>query len=229
MDWFEPLGREGRVEVTELIGVHALGARTRAEPARTVDLATTTVAGRSLVVSATGARRAAVVDGAVVASIDLTLRPGVEPSGGWSKPLELDGRDFTAGVRSDASRGSRLRGPLRYLHLGGPGRSWVWHFIGGTLAGERLVLARGDAPGGDVVVSTHPAAQGRSMGNPRGGATADAHVTSWTAASVLGEVVLAELLVTAKLDGLVDYRAARIAEGVQELVGYVPRVEGNTE
>jgi hypothetical protein len=169
------------------------------------------------------------VDGTAVASVDLTLRPEAEEPGGWSKPLELDGAAFTATVRRDPSRGSRLRGPLLYVHLAGPGRRWVWHFVGGTLAGERLVLARGEVPGGEAVVSTHPAAQGRSMGNPRGGATRDTHVTTWTAGAALGEVVLAELLAAAKLDGLVDYRAARVAEGVQELVGYVPRIEGNTE
>ena len=229
MDWFEPLGREGRIEVTELLTLDRLGASTRAEPTRTFDLAATAVAGRSLVVSATGVRRAATVDGAVVATIDLTRRPEVEGPGGWSKTLELDGGHFSASVRSDPSRGSRLRGPLRHLHVAGPGRSWVWHFVGGTLAGEQLVLVRGEEPGGDAVVATHPAARGRSVGNPRGGATADSHVTSWTAGAALGEVVLAELLAVARLEGLVDYRAARIADGVQELVGYVPRVEGNTE
>ncbi|HEX7717072.1 MAG TPA: hypothetical protein VF416_07275 [Marmoricola sp.] len=228
MEWVEPLGREGRIEVEELVRYDELGRRTTAEPTREIVLATTEVAGHTVACAATGRHRTMSVDGAVVAVLDLERRPEVE-GGGWAKPVGLDGSSATVEVRSDASAGSRLRGPLRYLHVDGAGRSWTWHFVGGTLAGERLVLVRGDAPGGPAVVSTHPAGQGRSLGNPRGGAGPGTHVTSWTAEASLGEVVLAELLVTAKLDGLVDYRAARLAEGVQELTGYVPRVEANTE
>ena len=91
------------------------------------------------------------------------------------------------------------------------------------------MLVRGDEPGGEPVVTTHPAADGRALGNPTGGAGVDRHVTAWTADATFGEVALAELLATSRLDGLVDYRAARMVEGAQELAGYAPRAEGNTE
>jgi hypothetical protein len=107
--------------------------------------------------------------------------------------------------------------------------AWVWHFVGGRMAGEQLVLAHGAEPGDEAVVTTYPAARGRSLGNPKGGAARDRHVTSWTADAVLRDVVLAELLATAGLGGLVDYRAMRVAEGAYELLGYAPRLEGNTE
>jgi hypothetical protein len=229
VDWTAPTGTPGEVEVAELVRFDALGRSSRAEPLRCVDLAVAEVAGRSLRCSAIGWRRTMLLDGEVVAMIDVERRPDQVREGGWTRPLELDGAAYSVSVRTDATRGSRLRGALRYLHVDGETDHWVWHFVGGRLAGERLVLSRGDRPGGEAVVTTCPAGQGRSLGEPRGGATFDRHVTSWTAAAELREVVLAELLTTARLDGLVDYRAARIAEGVQELTGYVPRMEGNTE
>ena len=141
--------------------------------------------------------------------------------------MELFGERTRVTMCSDSSRGSRLRGPLRYLSIA-DGR-WCWYFRGGRAAGEELVLSRGREPGRDPVVRTFPAAQGRSLGKTTGGASVDRHVTRWEEGAELREVVLVELLATAKLDGLVDYRAARMMEGVQEMTGYVPRVEGNTE
>jgi len=226
-DWTVALGAPGTIVVTELVRYDDLGRSSRERPGALIELASTEVAGRRLACTTLGWRRLGSVDGQVAATLDLERRPGEVEGGGWSKPMELLGEQTRATLCTDSSRGSRLRGPLRYLSVG-DGR-WCWHFVGGRTAGEELVLARGREPGGDPVVRTFPAAQGRSLGRTAGGATFDRHVTSWSSDAELREVLLAELFATAKLDGLVDYRAARVMEGVQELTGYVPRVEGNTE
>jgi len=224
-----PIGSPGTVEVTELVRSDVLGRSSKDEPERQVELALAEVAGRRLRVTATGWRRTALLDDEVVALIDVERRSEEARDGSWIKPLELAGTTYSVEMRSDAAHGSRLRGPLRYLHVDGEADGWVWHFVGGRRAGEQLVLSRGDVPGSEPLVRTFPAGQGRSLGNPRDGATMDRHVTSWEEPAQLREVVLAELLATARLDGLVDYRAARLAEGFQELTGYVPRIDGNTE
>lgn len=224
-----PIGGPGTVEVTELVRHDALGRTSKDEPERQVELAAADVAGRRLRLAATGWQRTALLDDEVVALLDVERRAEEAGDGSWIKPLALAGTTYSVEIRTDVAQGSRLRGPLRFLHIGGAADGWVWHFVGGRMAGEQLVLSRGDAPGAEPVARTFPAGQGRSLGEPRGGATMDLHVTSWEAPAQLREVVLAELLATAKLDGLVDYRAARLAEGFQELTGYVPRIEGNTE
>lgn len=222
-----PIGSPGTVHVVELVRYDDLGRRTTEQPEIALDLSRTEMAGRVVSCLATGWRRSAAVDGDVLVSLDLERDPGATEEGGWSKPVDLFGEPTRVTLRSDSGRGSALRGPLRYLEIG-DGR-WCWHFVGGRVAGEQLVLTRGAEPGGEPVVTVWPAAQGRALGKPKGGATADRHVTSWTSDASLGEVVLAELLAGAKLDAIVDYRAARMTEGVQELTGYVPRPEANTE
>lgn len=226
-DWSTPLGTEGQVAVQELVRYDDLGRLVRDRPLERVELSRVEVAGHLLVCAAIGWARLASVDGAVVASLDLQRRVDQDEEGGWSKPIELFGRSTRATLRHDDHRGSRLRGPLRFLTIGDG--AWCWHFLGGRVAGERLVLGRGSCPGGEPLVTTYPAVQGRSMGKASGGATSDRHVTSWLPTAGIADLVVAELFAAARLDGLVDYRAARLAGGVQELVGYVPRVEGNTE
>jgi hypothetical protein len=229
MDPSAPLGGPGTIEVTELLGYDRLGRSSVAEPATRFELSSTTVAGLTVRCASVGWHRLVSVGEQVVADLDLERRPQEVEEGGWTKPLVLFGTEGTVAVRTDVTRGSPLRGALRYLQVETGADAWVWHFVGGRVAGEQLVLAHGAEPGRDPVVTTYPAAQGRSLGNPRGGAAFDRHVTSWTADAVLRDVVLVELLATAKLDGLVDYRPARVAEGVQDLVGYVPRPDANTE
>jgi hypothetical protein len=223
------LGEPGTIPVQELLRFEQLGRYTVAEPTARFELSSTQVVGSTLRCSAVGWHRLVSVDDDRVADLDLERRRAEVDAGGWEKALVLFDTPYRVRVCTDPTRRSRLRGALRFLRVEGGGDSWVWHFVGGRAAGEQLVLAPGAAPGSDPVVTTYPARQGRSWGEPRGGATFDRHVTSWTAGASLRELVLAELLATAKLDGLVDYRAARVVEGVQELVGHVPRPDANTE
>ena len=224
---WEPIAEGGRVDVTELLAAEALPRYFAQDQDVELELAGTTIAGRPVEVAARWQRRLARCDGAVLAELDLSGAP--DPAGGSRKVVRLDGSVGSVLLQTDESRRSRLRGTLRFLRVEAAGRTWVWHFEGGRAAGERLVLSRGRTPGdGEPLATTHPAARGRALGNPTGGATVDTHVTSWTPAAGLGDVVLAELLVCARLDGLVDYRPSRIAAGVGELVDLVPRPEPNT-
>jgi len=227
--WSDPVAGPGTIEVVELVRHTDLGRRAKERPADLVELAATDVAGRRLACRAGGWRRVAAADGETVVTLDLERLPGEVDLTRWRKSLEFFGERGEASLELNRARGSRLRGPLRFLRVSAAGAQWCWHFAGGRAAGERLVLARGDEPGGEPMVTTHPAQDGRALGSPTGGAGVDRHVTTWAADASFGEVVLAELLATSHLDGLVDYRAARLVEGTQELIGYAPRAEGNTE
>ena len=225
----DPVPGPGTIEVVELVRYTDVGRRTKERPTELVELSVTEVAGRRLTCAAVGWSRIAAADGDTVITLDLERLSDDGDVTSWRKPLEFFGEHGEASLVSDRARGSRLRGPLRFLRVTGVGAQWCWHFVGGRAAGEQLVLVRGDEPGGEPVVTTHPAAQGRALGNPTGGASVDRHVTSWAADASFGEVALAELFATSRLDGLVDYRAARVVEGAQELTGYAPRADGNTE
>lgn len=223
---WEPLGDAGAAEVRELLALEALSRYFAADRDAELDLARTTVAGRPLEVGARWQLRSAVCAGV---SVELDLSGEPDPAGGYRKTLRAPGSQGSVVLQTDETRRTRLRGALRFLRVQLDDRSWVWHFDGGRAAGERLTLCRGDLPGdGAPVVTTYPAARGRSLGNPKGGATLDTHVTSWSADASLGELVLAELLATCRLDRLVDYRPSRIAEGVGELIELLPRPEANT-
>jgi hypothetical protein len=227
--WSEPVGAPGTIEVVELVRYADLARRTKERPDELVELSATEVAGRQVACGALGWRRIAAADGDAAVELDLQRLPDEVDVTRWRKSVELFGEHGEVTLESDREQGSRLRGPLRFLRIDGAGVQWCWHFVGGRAAGERLVLVRGDLPGGEPVVTTYPAQDGRSLGNPTGGAAVDRHVTSWAGEASFGEIVLAELLATSRLGGLVDYRAARVVEGTQELIGYAPRAEGNTE
>ena len=202
---WEPIAEGGRVEVTELVAVEALSRYFAQDQDAELQLARTTIAGRSVEAVARWQRRLVRCDGVVLAELDLSGAP--DPTGGYRKVLRVEESAGSVLLETDDSRRSRLRGALRFLRVEAAARTWVWHFEGGRAAGERLVLSRGRTPGdGEPLATTHPAARGRALGNPTGGATVDTHVTSWTPAAGLGDVVLAELLACARLDRLVDYR-----------------------
>ena len=227
-DWWQPLAVAGDVSVTELLPVEALPRYFAADQGVALELARATVAGQPVEVGARWQLRFARCAGTVLAELDLSGAP--DPAGGYDKVLRLGDASGSVVLRTDESRRSRLRGALRFLHVEAAGRDWVWHFEGGRAAGERLVLSPGRTPGeGPALVTTHPAARGRALANPTGGASVDSHVTSWVPEAGLGDVVLAELLATTRLDGLVDYRPSRIAEGVSELLDLAPRPEANTQ
>ena len=225
--WWDPLAESGEVAVTELLAVESLPRYFAADQDVELELARLTIAGEQVEVGARWQKRFARYAGTDLVELDLSGAP--DPTGGYDKALRLGESVGSVVLRAGESRRFRLRGALRFLQVEVAGLSWVWHFEGGRAAGERLVLSRGHAPGeGPALVTTHPAARGRSLGNPTGGATVDTHVTSWAPEAGPGDVVLAELLATARLDALVDYRPSRIAEGVSELIDLVPRPEANT-
>jgi hypothetical protein len=225
--WWEPVGERGHARVRELLAPQALPRYFAEDRSVELELAGAEVAGRSVDLVARWQVRIARCGGLALAELDLSGGP--DPAGGYDKVLRVLGSTGSVVLQVDESRRSRLRGSLRFLRVEAAGRAWVWHFDGGRAAGERLVLSPGRLPGdGPALVTTHPAARGRSLANPTGGATVDTHVTSWAPQASLVDVALAELLATARLDGLVDYRPSRIAEGVGELLDLVPRPEGNT-
>jgi hypothetical protein len=226
-DWAEPLGDAGQVAVHEPVppeqAVRLLGTA----PDLEVALGRAELPGRALELVARGPARFARCAGETVAVLDLSGPP--DPTGGFYRPVRILGEAGRATRRTDETRMSRLLGALRYLHLAVGDEVWVWHYAGGRTAGERLVLCPGDVPGAAALVTTHPSAHGRSLGNPTGGATADTHVTRWTARARPVDVLLAELLASSWLGALVDYRPARIAGGFTELLGSAPRPDANTE
>lgn len=200
-----------------------------ADPETELALGRTDLGGHVLDLRARRLLRVIRSGGQTLATLDLTGPPA--PSGGWSKPMTMLGAAGLVAQHIDEGRRSRLRGALRYLHVAVGDRSWVWHFEGGRVAGERLVLRIGDHPAdaGEPIVVTHPSAMGRSLGSLGGGATADTRVVAWARTAAPADVVVAELCAMSKLDGLVDYRASRVAEGFGELLDHLPRAEGNTQ
>jgi hypothetical protein len=228
VDWWAPLRSAGRLEVRELLSPDSWVRYFAADPEASFELATFWLLGGELRVSARRSSRSVSCDDQVIGELDFSAVP--DPAGGWEKPLTLFGTPGLATRHADEDRGSRVRGPLRFLRIASGQRRWVWHFEGGRAAGERLVLSRAEAPGAAApLVTTYPAGHGRRLGNPQGGATWDAHVTDWHADASAAEVVLAELLAVARLDGLVDYRPARVAGGFSELLHLAPRAEANTD
>jgi hypothetical protein len=228
VDWWQPIGEPGRLDVRELLSPAVWPRYFAADPDVELELGHADLRGRTLDFDARRPTRVVRCEGEVIAELDLFGPPDV--TGGWQKAITILGTRGEGVLQTDESRTSRLRGALRYLQVTVGEHAWVWYFEGGRAAGERLVLARGNRPGqGAAVVGTHPAAQGRVLGNPKGGATTDTRVTSWEPAACVAEVGLAELLAMARLDALVDYRPARIADGISELLDVLPRSEGNTE
>jgi hypothetical protein len=227
-DWLAVLGDAGRIEVTELLHPDSWGRSLAADHEAELELARTSLDGEQVRVVGRWMRRSLRAPDDLLAEIDLSGDP--QPSGAFRKVLWLQGASGSVEVHTDETRPSRLRGALRYLRIAVGEQAWVWHFEGGRAAGERLVLARGEQPGtAPAVVTTYPASHGRHLGNPHGGATADRHVTHWEPDANALEVALVELLAVSRMDGLVDYRPARIAEGFGELLGVAPRPDANTE
>jgi hypothetical protein len=229
VDWWRPFGAPGRTAVQELLDPAVWQRYFAADPELELDLGRTVLGEQALDLRARRLLRVVRCAGQTVATLDLSGPPDL--TGGWDKGVTLLGTAGRVARRTDESRRSRLRGALRYLHVAAGDRSWVWHFEGGRVAGERLVLRAGEQPAdaGAPLVVTHPSAMGRSLGSLSGGATADTRVVTWTEGAALVDVVVAELCAMAKLDGLVDYRASRVAEGFSELLDHLPRADGNTE
>lgn len=229
LDWSAPLGSPGRLEVEELLRPDRWASYFAQAPGQEIELAHWSIAEEQVHVAASRGHRLARVGRLVLA--DLVLDSGPPGDGTvWEKPLLLLDRRCTVRRRVDREHGSRLRGPLRYLEVTGTTQRWVWHFEGGRVAGERLVLRRGEQPlDGPVLVTVWPSSQSRGLGNPSGGASETGHVTAWSADASPIEVLLAELFATARLDGMVDYRAARVADGLSELLEQAPHADPNAE
>jgi hypothetical protein len=226
-DWWRPTGEPGRAEVRELLSPDAWHRYFAEDPGIELELGRAEVGELVLDLGARSMSRFVRAAGAEVVVLDVSGPPDF--SGGWQKAVRVLDGPGEALLRTDETRPSRLRGALRYLLISTATRSWVWHFEGGRTAGERLVLSRGEEPGGPPLVETWPASHGRSLGSLRGGATVDTHVTCWGAEASAAEVALAELLAVSRLDRLVDYRPTRIASGFGELIDLLPRAEPGTE
>lgn len=225
--WWEPIGAPGRLEVHEPVAPEDVHRRLVAAPTAEVPLGQAAIGGHAVEYVALGRTRFARADGERIALLDLSAP--ADPAGAFRRPVVVLGDPGEAVLDEDADLGGRLRGPLRFLRITAGSRTWVWHYAGGRAAGERLVLVSGDRPGADGGrVVTHPSARGRSLGNPTGGASADTHVTAWTADAAPAEVLLVELLATTWLGALVDHRMARVAAGAAELLAAAPRPDANT-
>lgn len=226
-DWWGPLGEAGRLEVHEPMAPADL-QRLLARSADTeIRLGHTDLRGQRLEFVARGRARRVRLGAETVALLDLS--GPADLTAAFHRPITVLGETGEAVRHEDDERGSRLRGALRYLRISIADRVWVWHYAGGRTAGERLVLGRGDTPSDAApIVTTYPSARGRALGNPKGGATAETHVTSWAPGAAAAEVLLVELLASTWVGRVVDYRPTRIAEGVSELLGVAPRPDANT-
>ena len=155
--------------------------------------------------------------------MDFRPTPQEKKFGDWVKPLHLVGEELvvTQGKVKEGGRRARLRGAVRFLSIRGQGRSWVWHFDGGVVAGRRLVLCRGDLPGeGEPVVTTVPASAGRGLGHVERHQQVDTHITRWQPAATAAELALVELLTVSGLHHNID----RVPSQIAKELGWVPRL-----
>jgi hypothetical protein len=223
VDWWAPLGDEGELRVVHLLDE---GARERVigtDGPGEVAAAALEVAGRGLTAVAGFKHLALSSADEVVAEVDFRPTPQEKKFGDWVKPLHLVGEELvvTQGKAKEGGRRARLRGAVRFLSIRGQGRSWVWHFDGGVVAGRRLVLCRGDLPGeGEPVVTTVPASAGRGLGHVERHQQVDTHITRWQPAATAAELALVELLTVSGLHHNID----RVPSQIAKELGWVPRL-----
>jgi hypothetical protein len=223
MDWWAPLGDPGEVRVVQLLDDAAKERVIGKEGPAEVLAATLTVGGQGLSVTGRYKHMAVSSGDDVVAEVDFRPTPQETKFGDWVKPLHLVGEELvlTHGKVKDHGRRARWRTGLRYLSIQGPGRSWVWHFDGGVVAGRRLVLCPGELPGqGEPVVTTVPASAGRGLGQVERHQAVDTHITRWQPAATAAELALVELLTLAGLHHDIDHISSQIAKEL----GWLPRL-----
>jgi hypothetical protein len=218
-DWLAPLGTAGRMQVRELVldeSVHQRALRT--EDVREIALAEISLLGRALTAEV-GHRTYRLRDGD-----DVVARLG-PPSGRgvpWTGDLAGQGLTLThERVDLQPDPGSKAQQVL-FLLVRSAEHSWVVHYVGGRLAGDHLVISRGDVPfSSPAVVTCVPAARSRDLPRPRlrRRDPADEHATSWTAEATGAEVALAELVVLAGLHNHVDHLAAAFAGTARDVAG----------
>ena len=207
MDWWAPLGDEGELRVVQLmdqvVRQRVIGTEGQGE----VLTATLEIAGVALCAVSSYKHVALSAGTEVLAAVDFRPTPQERRPGDWVKPLHLVGEELaiTRGKAKDGGRQGRLRGAVRFRGIQGGGRSWVWHFEGGLMAGRRLVLSRGERPGEEEpVVTTVPASAGRGMGHGERHQQLDTHVTRWRPEATAAELALVELLTLAELHHQID-------------------------
>lgn len=219
VDWQAPLATAGRMQVRELVpdaSVHERALRT--EDVREVALAEISLLGRSLTAEVGhGAYRLRDGDDVVA-----RLCPPEGKGAPWTG--DLAGRGLTLShERADLQREPGAKAEqVQFLRVRSDAQSWVVHYVGGRLAGEELVVSRGDVPHGSAaVVTCVPAARSRDLPRSRlrRRHPADEHTTSWTAEATAAEVALAELVVLAGLHNHVDYLAAAFAGTARDIAG----------
>jgi hypothetical protein len=223
MDWWAPLGDAGELRVVELLDDGARDRVIGTEGHAEVLAATLTVAGRRLSVTARYKHVTVLTGDEVVAEVDFRPTPQEKKFGDWAKPLHLAGEELvvTQGKVKDEGRRARWRGSVRFLSIQGQGRSSVWHFDGGVVAGRRLVLCHGELPGAEEpFVTTVPASAGRGLGHVERHQETDTHITRWKPGATAAELVLVELLTVAGLHLNID----RIPSQLVKDFGWVPRL-----
>jgi hypothetical protein len=218
-DWWAPLGAPGELRVKELVDDEPLRNRALAtENVEEITLAEFSLGGRPLIAEV-GHRAYSLRDGADVL---VRLTPPTAKGQPWA--VELAGEQLAAtyeyvDLQTDAE--SKVD-QVYYLLFRAPGRSWVMHFTGGRLAGETLVLSRGDIPRtAPAVLRCVPASQSRQVPRPRlrRRQPADTHVTSWTGEASPAEIALAQMVLLAGLHSGVDYLAAGLVGAAREIAG----------
>lgn len=216
LDWWAPFGTAGELRVQQLVADPSLRTRAlRTEDVQEIPLARFALAGRDLV--------------AEVGSWSYVLRDGdrtvlrfvVTPDQPWRAEaagveLEMD-EAFVDLPRTDSGKVDQVH----LLRLDGPDGARQLYFTGGRLAGERLVLVRGELPGGgeEPVVTCVPAPRTREMprSSLRRRQPADVDVIAWTAEATPAEVALVELAVLSGRHVNLDYLPAGFVGAVRTL------------
>lgn len=217
--WFESMGSAGEVPIRDLVGDEALRNRALStENVVAIPLAEFALAGRD-VRAEVGHRAYLLRDRDRV-----VVRLETPTQGGRSWSGELAGDDLAMTYeRVDLPRvpGSKVEQVL-YLQVRAGQRAWVAHFLGGRMAGERLVLSRGDRPhAGAPVVTCLPAARSRSLPPTRlrRRQPADTHLVRWEADATAAEVALAAMIVLSGRHAGIDYLGASFVGAAREIAG----------
>ena len=217
-DWWAPIGEAGELLVKELADDSLRARALSTTNVREVPLAEFSLGGRRLIAEV-GHRAYSLREGDGVVAL---LAPPATKGRAWVVDLagsQLEGTHERVDLQPEPEAKVEQ---VYYLLFRAPGRSWVMHFTGGRVAGEKLVLSRGDIPRAEPpVVTCVPAAQSRQVPRPRmrRREPVDTHMTSWTEDAAPAEIALAQLVMLAGLHAGVDYLAAGLVGAAREIAG----------
>ena len=217
MEWWEPLGESGEVVPDGFMEAarHKDILETGKGGAR--DVATVECGGRSARVRFSQGLCEAYDGATTVASLRFA----------HPKPLEVQGtllgEELLLRLDRDTSRGSRVRGPLRFWQISVGERTRVWHYEDRSNASE-FIMSDGSGPGGETLVGTaHDWIRAEGVDAEARRAT----VLRWSARARPVDVVLARLVDLTPLRDAVWSRAisgvyAAGAAAAWFLDGWVP-------